>query len=165
MAVAVGSLMLAGCASSPNSLPGARQPGRPAVKVSSAGCLTGTYRLDASPGSVHRSQLVTLSASGSRLASETSLDSWGSLGTARDGHFAGVWYLAAITPGGQAAANIPAGSPNTLVGSDIPNVPFKIRMPDVPAGSYMIQWRYNTNAAVSGRSASYTLCAAVRVAS
>lgn len=136
--------------------------------VNSLGCYIGTFRLRVSPTHERPGQTVTLAANGPRAPSGgVGTESWGLLGTAPGGHFAAIYNLAAIAPGVQHQHNIPAGSSGGLAGVGLPNRPFRVQVPPVPSGSYIIQFAYSVDPGSMGNAGSgpktYTLCARLRV--
>jgi hypothetical protein len=89
---------------------------------------------------------------------------WGLLGTAAKGHFVTTYNLAAIVPGIYHQQNIPAGSAAVLDGLGLPNIPFRVRVPPVHGGNYLIKFVYSVTPEALGTSPRlYDLCAALHV--
>jgi hypothetical protein len=136
--------------------------------VNSLGCYVGTFRLHISSTHARVGQSVTLAANGPRApAAGVSTESWGLLGTDSGGHFAATYNLAAITAFDPHARNVPLGS--ALAGVGLPNRPFRVRVPPVPSGSYIIQFAYFVEPGAMGNAGrgekAYTLCAPLHVGS
>jgi len=136
--------------------------------VNSLGCYVGTFRLHISPTHVRVGQTVTLEANGPRASrAGVSTESWGLLGTDSGGHFAATYNLAAITAFDPHARNTPLGT--ALAGVGLPNRPFRVRVPPVSRGSYIIQFAYSVEPGSMGNAGpgdkSYTLCAWLRIGS
>lgn len=136
--------------------------------VNSLGCYVGTFRLHSSPTRARPGQTVTLAANGPRApAAGVGTESWGLLGTNSGGHFVATYNLAAITASGSHARNAPLGT--ALGGVGLANRPFRVRVPPVPSGSYIIQFAYVVEPGSfvnTGRSEKeYTLCAPLHVGS
>ena len=136
--------------------------------VNSLGCYVGTFRLHISSTHARVGQSVTLAANRPRApAAGVSTESWGLLGTNSGGHFAATYNMAAITAFGPHARNAPLGT--ALGGVGLPNRPFRVRVPPVPNGSYIIQFAYFVEPGSMGNAGrsekAYTLCAPLRVGS
>ena len=135
--------------------------------LNSMGCYVGTFRLHISPANARPGQTVTLAANGPRGPSGgVGTESWGVLGAASDGHFAATYDLAAITPGLRHQQNIPVGANGGIGGVGLPNRAFRIRVPPVPVGNYLIQFSYSVQSGSMGNTGgpkSYTLCARLHV--
>jgi hypothetical protein len=166
LAVAALSLGAAGCASHNTQGP---LVGANPVKgnVDSLGCYIGTFRLVARPANARQGQTVTLTANGPRQIGGVETDSWGLLGTASHGHFAGTDNLAASVRAGQKLPDVPVGPSVALAGTGLPNRPLHVRIPPVSSGSYLIQFLYTVYPGVLGNpgpgNRSYTLCARLHV--
>ena len=135
--------------------------------VNSLGCYVGTFRLHISPTGARPGQIVTLAANGPRRDGGVGTSSWGLLGTTSNGHFAAAYNLAVIIPGSQHQRNIPAGSGVLLAGVGLSNRAFRVEVPPVPSGNYMIQFAYSVVPGLMGNTGagprSYTLCARLHV--
>lgn len=155
IALAVGSVACTRQASPP-----------PSVRhVNSLGCYVGAFHLKVSPSPARSGEVVTVSASGPWRGRDVGTDSYGLLGTNKDGHFVRMYYLAAITPGGPRRRNIPVSRSVGVGGVGLPNRPFQIEVPPVRSGDYIIQFDYSVTPAPtgSGGSATYDLCAPLHV--
>jgi hypothetical protein len=120
------SLALAACASA--------QPTGP------PDCFT-KFAMSAAPATVRPGDLVALSDNApAARASGAELGDPGTLGTVSHGQYTPLWNLGAIRPG-QPSRNWPVGNP--VAGVGINNQPFKIRVPDVRPGRYLIQFEYD----------------------
>lgn len=143
--------------------------GRPRGYVNSLGCYIGPVRLQASPNSAQPGSLVALQATGhwrARHAYDVGTQSWGLLGTAAKGHFAATYNLAAIVPGLQHDQNIPAGPSVALGGIGLRNFGFRVRVPPVHSGKYVIKFTYSVTLEALGRGIRiYNLCAPLNVTS
>ena len=136
--------------------------------VNSLGCYVGTFHLRASSSHARVGQSVILAANGPRApAAGVSTQSWGLLGTNSGGRFTATHNLAAITAFEPHARNAPLGV--AIAGVGLPNRPFRIRVPPVPSGSYIIQFAYFAEPGSMGntstRDKAYTLCAPLHVVS
>ena len=134
--------------------------------VNSLGCYIGTFRLHISSTHARPDQTVRLAATGPGTPSAGVItESWGLLGTASNGRFVASYNLAAITPFLRHAHNAPLGT--ILAGVGLPNRPFRVRVPHVPSGNYVIQFAYTVNPGSMGNpgpgAKTYTLCAALHV--
>ena len=138
--------------------------------VNSLDCYVGTFRLHISSTHARVGQSVTLAANGPRApAAGVSTESWGLLGTNSGEHFAAAYNLAAIAPGIPHQRNVPVGPNNAVGGVGLPNRPFRVRVPPVPSGSYIIQFAYFVEPGSMGNAGrnekAYTLCAPLHVGS
>jgi hypothetical protein len=151
----VGGIALGACS-------GGAPPGRAGRGAGAAGCFVGKYRLTVRPGSVEAGQLVTVAEQGPyEPRYQLGTQSWGTLGTISDGQFRLLWNVAAIRPGLPHPNNIPSGSSLGLAGTGIPGLPFQIRIPRLPSGTYTIRFDYIMNLVT--RPVHHTLCASVDV--
>jgi hypothetical protein len=154
-------LTAAGCTSqTQGALAG---PGPVKGHVDSLGCYVGNFRMVVRPATARQGQTVTLTANGPRRAGEVETESWGLLGTASHGHFAGTYNLAASVRAGQKVPDVPAGPAVAVAGTGLPNRALHVTVPPVPSGSYIIQFSYTVHPGFMGnpgpRNRSYTLCA------
>lgn len=136
--------------------------------VNSLGCYLGRFQLHISSTHARVGQSVTLAANGPRApAAGVSTENWGLLGTNSGGHFTATYNLAAITAFDPHARNVPLGT--GLAGVGLPNRPFRVRVPPVPNGSYIIQFAYFVEPGSMGNAGrsekAYTLCAPLHVGS
>lgn len=157
LAGAVTAIGLASCSSA-----------KPApARQETLGCYTGPFELKASPGAAGKGQLVALSASGKWPVSDTVHDvgteSYGLLGTADGGRFVAKYNLGAIAQGVQREPNSPVGGSNALGGVGLPNRPFRIEVPAVSAGSYLVEFTYTVTPSGGGKPRQYHLCAPLTV--
>ena len=125
------------------------------------------FQLVVSARSAAPSQLLTVSARGSWPTSDVTTESYGLLGTVRGGRFVPSYNLAAIVPGIQNGKNIPVGTSDGVGGVGLPNKPFRIKVPPVRGGSYIIQFSYSAAPASNstGGPKVYNLCAPLHVRS
>lgn len=140
---------------------------RPRGHVSSLGCYIGSVWLQASPSSAQAGTLVAITAEGhwrARRARDVGTQTWGLLGTAAEGRFVATYNLAAIVPGIYHQQNVPAGSAAALDSLGLPNIGFRVQVPPVPSGNYLIKFTYSvTPEAVGTAPRLYDLCTALHV--
>jgi hypothetical protein len=134
---ALGLALAAGCAS-------AQSTGPPDCSA--------RFAMSAAPVSVRPGDLVALSDNApAAWASNAQLGDPGTLGTVSHGRYTPLWNLGVIRPG-HPGRNWRVGDP--VAGVGIYNQPFKIRVPDVQPGRYLIQFAYGyssaSDAAVTG---------------
>ncbi len=139
------SLAVAGCASPQSTGP--------------PDCLA-KFAMRAAPTTVRPGDLVALSdnAPAARPPGVEFGDP-GTLGTVSHGQYTPLWDLGAIRPG-HLSSNWPADNP--VAGAGIKNQPFRIRVPDVQPGRYLIQFEYDDHAA-SAAPASGNVCVTITV--
>jgi hypothetical protein len=137
--------------------------------VNSLGCYTGPVWLQVRPSSAPAGSLVGIRAEGhwrARRKRDVGTQTWGLLGTAVKGHFVTTYNLAAIVPGIYHQQNAPAGSSAVLDGLGLPNIPFRVQVPPVHSGSFLIKFVYSvTPEAVGTAPRLYDLCASLHVSS
>jgi hypothetical protein len=135
--------------------------------LASLGCYAGSFRMVVRPATARQGQTVTLTANGPRRVGEVETESWGLLGTASHGHFAGTYNLAASVRAGQKLPDVPVGPAFAVAGTGLPNRPLYVKVPPVSSGSYLIQFSYTVHPGVMGNpgpgNRSYTLCAWLHV--
>jgi len=135
--------------------------------VDSLGCYIGSFRMVVRPATARQGQTVTLTATGPRRAGEVETESWGLLGTASHGHFAGTYNLAASVHAGQKLPDVPVGPGVAVAGTGLPNRALYVKVPPVSSGSYLIQFSYTVHPGFMGNpgpgNRSYTLCASLHV--
>jgi len=136
-----------------------------AAVTGAAGCSAGRYELYARPGVATAGQLVTLSSNAPAPIYRAETGNWGLLGTVTSGRkFVPAWNLAAIVTGLPVTRNVPIGSSIALAGVGLPNRPFRVRLPDVAPGQYLIEFGYSIATDAAGqRRKFFTLCAPVVV--
>ncbi len=139
-------VVLAGCGSSPAG--------------KSAACFKGRYQLTAQTPSARPGALVTLAANGPTAPDQATIESWGVFETAAGDP---LWNVEALTQGESAAgADVHARSNVTLGATGLRNIPFRVRVPTVGAGKYLIQFTY-TFGQPRHRGKNYQLCASIHV--
>lgn len=146
-----GALTLSACTGQP-----------PPPKASSPGCHPGPQRLAVSPDPATAGQVAVVTASGPWHVPDTihdvTTESAGLLGRAAGGHFQAVYNIAVILPG-MVSRNTRVGSQQGLSGVGLPNKPFRIRVPPVTPGSYLLKFPYTVTPESSGSPKTYQLCA------
>ncbi len=144
------SVALAACASAQST--SAQSTGPP-------DCST-KFAMTAAPATVRPGDLVALSDNApAARASDAELGDPGTLGTVSHGQYTPLWNLGAIRPG-QPSRNWPAGNP--VAGTGIYNQRFRIRVPDVQPGRYLIQFEYGYHSA-SAAPVSGNVCVTITV--
>ena len=150
-----GALALSACTGQP-----------PPPRASTTGCHQGPQRLAVSPDPAAIGQVVVVTASGSWHVPDTihdvTTESEGLLGKAAAGHFRAIYNIAVIVPG-MASRNTRVGSPEGLSGVGLPNKPFRIRVPRVTPGSYLLKFPYTVAPESSGSPKTYQLCAKLSI--
>jgi hypothetical protein len=131
------------------------------------GCYAGTIHLKVSPGTARPGDLVTVAAGGPWSGGNVTTQSYGLLGTAENGRFAATYNLAAIAPGVGREPNTPIGPSGAASGVGLPDRPFRIQVPAVPAGDYFVQFSYSVapGATSSDGPKLYNLCTSLHVGS
>lgn len=128
------------------------------------GCHTGPVSLELGTATAHPGTLVTVSSKGRWASKNVTTESYGLLGMNKDNHFAPIYNIAAIAPGIPRQQNIPYGSPPGVGGVGLPNRQFRIRVPTVSNGTYIVQFSYSVAPTSSGRGPKrYNLCASLHV--
>ena len=129
-----------------------------------SGC-SRAFRLEVSAKSAVPKELLTVSAQGSWPTSDVTTESYGLLGTVRSGRFVPSYNLAAIVPGIQNGKNFPVGASGGVGGVGLPNKPFKIEVPPVSSGSYIVEFSYSAAPASNGGAGPkvYNLCALLHI--
>jgi len=159
------ALAAAGCASQTQGP--AAGPGPVKGHVDSLGCYVGSFGMVVRPATARQGQTLILTANGPRRAGDVETESWGLLGTASHGHFAGTYYLTASARAGQKLQDVLVGPAVALAGTALPNRALYVKVPPVPSGSYMIQFSYTVHPGFMGNpgpgNRSYTLCALLHV--
>jgi hypothetical protein len=113
-------------------------------------------------------EIVSLAASGPwhvpDVIHDVGTNSYGEIGTAKDGRFAASYYLAALVSGLKQAGNIRYSPSAAVAGVGLPNRPFRVEIPPLSSGHYVIQFTYTIDMA-SGRERgkSFNLCANLRI--
>jgi hypothetical protein len=131
------------------------------------GCYTGAIHLKVSPGTARPGDLVTVAADGPWPGGNVTTQSYGLLGTEKNGRFAATYNLAAIAPGVGRQPNTPVGPSGAVAGVGLPDKPFRIQVPAVPSGDYLVQFSYSVapGAASSDGPKLYDLCTSLHVSS
>jgi hypothetical protein len=128
------------------------------------GCYTGPLHLKLSTSTARPGDMVTVRSEGSWHSRNTETENYGLLGTTKGGRFISVYNLAAITPGTSSEHNFPVGSSNSIAGVGLPNRPFRIQIPPVSDGTYIVRFLYS--AAPAGSNAgpkTYNLCTSLHI--
>jgi len=131
------------------------------------GCYVGAYHLKVNPSNAGPDDLVTVTASGPWQSNNVTTESYGLFGTDKGGRFVATYNLAAIAPGIQRGKNVPIGPSGAVGGVGLPNKPFRVRVPAVPSGDYVVQFSYSVSPGASSSNGPklYNLCASLHVKS
>lgn len=131
------------------------------------GCYVGAYHLKVNPSNAGPDDLVTVTASGPWQSNNVTTESYGLFGTDKGGRFVATYNLAAIAPGIQRGKNVPIGPSGAVGGVGLPNKPFRVRVPTVPGGDYVVQFSYSVSPGASSSNGPklYNLCASLHVKS
>ena len=128
------------------------------------GCYSGDVRLTVGPGSGRPGQVVSLAAIGTWHSPLVTSDSWGLLDGEVNGHLMPIYNLAAIAVGIPRRPNVRVGPAGAIASVGLPNRPFRIEVPNVPAGIYTIEFTYSAAPTSSGTGPKvYDLCARLSV--
>jgi hypothetical protein len=165
--IAVAGCAAPGTAASPSVTARSSQRATSAITVQ---CSSRGPVLTVKPSTARPGQDVTVDAPGpwprSSSRREIGTSSFGTLAKADGRQLDAVYYLGAIsaeTPqGALGTEDFPAKSGLVLAGTGILDRPFRVAIPAVPSGSYVVQFVYTIMAAGHGPS-SYQLCAGLRV--
>jgi hypothetical protein len=164
----VGAVAVAGCASADTP-----QTHRASVRNASLhnasrsalNCATHGPVLKLSTRSARTGQDVTVYAPGpwprDLTRMDISVDTFGAFGKAVDGQFRPLFYLGSSAGGSE--VDIPVGSHVMLAGTGSTNDPFKVEIPPVPSGRYIIGFEYTIILRPGPRN--YELCASIDVRS
>jgi hypothetical protein len=134
----------------------------PAHSAYPRGC-SKAFRLKVSANSASPGQVLTVSAEGRWRSSNVETESYGLLGTVRSGRFTPIYNLAAIVPGLR-QKNIPVGPSGGVGGVGLGNQPFRIKVPPVHSGSYVVQFLYSVPpTSANGGPKTYNLCALLHI--
>lgn len=131
------------------------------------GCYVGAYHLEVNPSTAGPDDLVTVTASGPWQGNNITTESYGLFGMDKGGRFVATYNLAAIAPGIQREQNVPIGPSGAVGGVGLPNEPFRVRVPTVPNGDYVVQFSYSVSPGASSSNGPrlYNLCASLHVKS
>lgn len=141
--------------------PASDAPGRPIA----AGCYKGPARLIVMPQSGRTLQLATIKLEDqwSRVAaSRITTESYGLLGRAGKNRFIPLYNVAAISNGVTVGKNFPVSGSEGVGGVGLPDRPFRIRLPKIATGSYVIEFNY-TVTPKKGRNKTYVLCSRLHI--
>ncbi len=134
----------------------------PARSAYPDGC-SKAFRLKVSANSASPGQVLTVSAEGRLRGSNVETESYGLLGTVRSGRFVPIYNLAAIVPGLR-QKNIPVGPSEGVGGEGLGIRSFRIQVPPVHSGSYVVQFLYSVPPASAGVGPkTYNLCALLHI--
>jgi hypothetical protein len=121
------------------------------------------FRLKVSANSASPGQVLGVSAEGRLRSPNVETESYGLLGTVRSGRFVPIYNLAAIVPGLH-QKNIPVGPSEGVGGEGLGIRSFRIRVPPVHSGSYVVQFLYSVPpASANGGPKTYNLCALLHI--
>jgi hypothetical protein len=164
-------IAVAGCAG-PGTAASPSVSARPSQRAASAIAVQCSSRgpvLTVKPGTARPGQDVTVDAPGPWPGSiprrEIETSSFGTLAKASGRQLDALYYLGVIggMPGGSVGRDdLPAKAGVILAGTGIGDRPFRVEIPAVPSGSYVVQFVYSI-IATPGKRPSYQLCAGLRV--
>lgn len=158
-------------------LAGCGQPARTAAPGSStaahgsqlpSACSKGHQQLVVDSQAVHSGELVTITRKGSwpdqEIPGQVPLQSPGQLGFYNDHVFKPLYYIFASIAGmAKYSQDIAFGPTVAVAGTALPDRAFRIRIPDVEPGSYVIEFEYVTRAHRSGSPIDRMLCAQLSI--
>jgi hypothetical protein len=128
------------------------------------GCYTGPVRLELGTSTARPGTLVTVNSKGRWPSHNVTTGNYGLLGINKDNRFVPVYNIAAIAPGIPRGQNFPYGSPEGIGGVGLPDRQFRIRVPPVSNGTYIVQFSYSVAPTTNGGGPrQYNLCASLHV--
>jgi hypothetical protein len=129
------------------------------------GCYAGAFHLKIRPSVAEPGNLVIVDAHGPWDSRNVGTESYGLLGIVKSGRFIPIYNLAAIVAGIRREQNVPVGPSGGVGGVGLPNRPFRIEVPPVPGGHYIVQFSYSIAPGKTGAEGPklYDLCTSLLV--
>lgn len=133
------------------------------------GCYSGGLRLTVRPGSAHAGQLVTLHTNTAQLAWLMETTNYGLFGGLKDGQFRPMYIVFAVPGRGKPHSHpvLPYRKRAVIAGTGLANRPFRVEIPRVPSGQYLIKFGYTVRPGgaklAKVKAGTYNLCAPVTV--